>query len=96
MSTAKTPEPDKGAEFDEVEAKIDKCLDEIHKKVEADGKGVGRADSPTRGFRPDLVKKTQQAFQAMSEDSILTDSHEDVRLKEPAPKSRPILRFKRK
>jgi len=43
-----------------------------------------RRPTPTRYFSPDKIKRTRQAFRQLSEDSLLTESGDDIKL--PPPK----------
>jgi hypothetical protein len=74
---AQPPEPAPSeSDLDAVLAQIDKSLTRVHARVkQAD---PARPASDGLGFSPEQYKKTKMAFQAMSEDSLLTDSGDDI------------------
>ncbi len=90
--------------LDEVLSKIDAALPKIHAKARAATQrlepavnGAGRrskSPTPTKGFSPKQFKRTQAKFQAMSEESLLTNSGDDIRLEcneKAAKREREIL-----
>lgn len=82
---------DMDVDLDAVLGKINKGLDKIHKRSR-EVSSEGRAPTTT-AFQPAKLKKTRMAFQALSEDSLLTDSGEDIKVKQQAaeePKAAPL------
>ncbi len=72
------PRPPSESEVDAVLDKIDRCIPRILKRAE-DAKHSG--DTPVGGFSPAKIKRTQQAFQAMSKDALLSCSGDDITVK---------------
>ena len=74
------------SDIDEVLAQIDVGLRKVHRKVKTASSlninGDTPCPAPTRAFSPAKMKRTKMEFQAMSEDSLLTDSGDDITLAE--------------
>lgn len=93
MSYAITPEDEN--KLDAVIEKIDKCLPKIEQRAKDQKHDTGKLNLET-------LRKTQAAFKAMEEDSVLTKSGEDVHLEGECdeqccakPKKEPIkLRYR--
>jgi hypothetical protein len=69
------PKPASESDVDAVLEKIDACLPKIHKRA---AEAAKNGDTPTDGFSPAKIKQTKMAFQAMSEDKLLSDSNEKM------------------
>lgn len=67
--------------IDKIIARIDRSLPIIHEKA-ASG---GSVDTPTRNLSKAEFERAQAIFQDMSEDSILNDAEDDIRI---APKKK--------
>jgi len=74
---AKPPTGDQERELDDVLAKIDKALPKLHQRARTGEAGLGL--TPTQAFSPAKLKRTRMAFQAMCDDSLLSDSGEDLK-----------------
>lgn len=70
MTSAQKPADE--TEFDEVCERIDAALPQVRAR--------SHANTPPTGFHPKVIKRTQQAFAEMQEDSVLTSSGEDIRI----------------
>ena len=82
--SAKPKPPSSDSDVDAVLEKIDACLPVIERRAEAVRRGDSHTgDTPPSGFHPRNIKKTQMAFQAMSDDSLLTGSGEDIKVPDP-------------
>jgi len=77
------PTGDQERELDDVLAKIDLGLNKVHRKAKKASSGPRAAPAATRVFSPSQLKRTRLAFQAMCDDSMLSDSGEDLRPHEP-------------
>ena len=66
---ATPPAGDRERELDDVMAKIDKALPELHRQARETSSGT----TPTQGFAPARIKRTRMAFKAMCEDSLLNE-----------------------
>jgi hypothetical protein len=81
------PDPARDA-LDAIIDKIDECLPKIHAKAK-EAKNSGLTRTPTGGFSPKNVRQARAEFEAMTEDSLLTESHEDIALKESEESEKP-------
>ena len=79
MSTFSGAGDDLDADIDSVIEKIDAVLPLLHRKA------VKRGDTPTSGFRPENIRRTQRRFVDLSADSLLTRSGQDIRLEDATP-----------
>ena len=79
--SAAPPEPKRATEsdVDAVIEKIDAALPKVYQRVE-ESKKAGR--SPSGNFSREAVQRTREAFAEMGEDSLLTGSGEDIRLRD--------------
>lgn len=69
-------------EIDDAIAKIDACLPEIHRKVEA----VKRGESSARLINAKAIRNSQTLFRAMADNPLMTESGEDIDVKAPPRK----------
>jgi hypothetical protein len=98
-AAARIPEPDENAEeaLDRVIAKIDKALPKIHEKAKDSRQG---GKTPTDAFDMKNLKRTQKAFEALSDDPVLSESDEDAltreREKQKTSSRLKIIRFRRR
>lgn len=70
------------AKFDAALNKIEATLPKIERRVK---EAVKKGDTPpTGGFDIKNIKRTREAFQALSESSLLSDSGDDIPVNTPA------------
>jgi hypothetical protein len=86
---ARRTDPDEEA-LDAVIEKIDRVLPLIHARVS----DIRSGRTPTSGFKLSNIRRTKAVFEGIADDSLLTDSKEDIRLKrdtdvDEAVRSRP-------
>lgn len=72
--------------LDKIIARIEESLPLIHERVAAED----QSDTPVgERLSPKAFKRAQAVFQDMSEDSILTDDEQDIRVRPRRAKSAP-------
>jgi hypothetical protein len=79
------------SDVDAVIEKIDAVLPKIYQQAE-DAKKAGT--TPSGGFSREKLARTRQAFTEMQEDSLLTQSGEDIRLNGEDAEAKPPLKSK--
>jgi hypothetical protein len=72
----KKPEAKVEDELDTALDRIEQCLPAIHERVAASKRAGQR--SPSDSFNPSRIVRTQQVFQQMADEPLLSESGEDI------------------